>query len=138
MKRFFNFFYKIRTFEIVTLRTSGMQPTVEYEITNDGGRAEVSQYAVEYRDGETTRRPERRVVCDMATVIGLLNKCRLLSWDGFCGEHPRYVKDGTMFTLSATVNGGKEIHATGSQNFPRHYHDFADGLREILESGEPF
>lgn len=138
MKRFFNFFYKIRTFEIVTLRTSGMQPTVEYEITNDGERAEVSQYAVEYRDGETTRRPERRAVCDKAAVIRLMNQCRLFAWDGFDGKHPKHVKDGTQFVLKATVNGGKEIHAKGSQNFPRHYHEFTDGLREILKNVEPF
>jgi len=36
----------------------------------------------------------------------------------------RIIKDGTNFILKATVNEGKEIYATGSQRFPRHYGDF--------------
>jgi hypothetical protein len=41
-----------------------------------------------------------------------------------------------MFDFSATVNGGVEISARGSQNFPRHYRDFTDGLYGFLNNGE--
>ena len=41
----------------------------------------------------------------------------------------RIIKDGTNFILKATVNEGKEIYATGSQRFPRHYGDFGDACR---------
>ena len=40
--------------------------------------------------------------------------------------------DGLM--ASATVNGDRKIYAHGSENFPRHYHDFESGLREILRN----
>ena len=72
-------------------------------------------------------------MCSTDTVLELLNKCRILSWDGFNGPHPKNVKDGIMFTLKATVNEGKKIYATGSQNFPKHYRDFRDGLNALSE-----
>ena len=39
-----------------------------------------------------------------------------------------------MFSLNAVVNGGKIIRAEGSQNFPKHYRNFTDGLYEMLNS----
>ena len=96
--------------------------------------AEVSQYAVGYRDGEKVRQLEKRAVCSAEYALKLMNKCRLLSWDGYHGKHSKGIKDGTNFILKATVNEGKEIYATGSQRFPRHYGDFRDGLREMLNN----
>lgn len=125
---------KIDSFEIVTLRTSGMRCTEETEIVMKGGKAEVSRYAIRYDRSEDRRVLEKRAVCDEAQALDLLNACRLLSWDGFCGKHPKGVLDGTMFRLNAVVNGGKKIHASGSQNFPKHYREFTDGLYAILHS----
>ena len=75
---------------------------------------------------------EKQVSVSNAMVLKLLNECKLLSWDGFCGKHPRGVMDGMMFSLNAVVNGDKKIRADGSQNFPKHYWDFTDGLYEML------
>ena len=69
---------------------------------------------------------------DLRIMLDLLNKCSLLSWDGFHGKHPKGVKDGIMFSLQAVLNGGKTIKAEGSENFPRHYRDFTDGLYSLL------
>ncbi len=124
---------RIASFEIVTLRLSGMRYINDYEIVMNGENAEVSRYAVGYPDGEESRRLEKRAVCGEERIIDLLNGCRMLSWNGFYGKHPRGVKDGTMFSLRATVNGGIKIEASGSQNFPRHFHDFEDGMYKILE-----
>lgn len=122
----------IESFEIVAFHTSGMHHATDYELVMKDGKAEVSQYAVGYRDGEKERRLEKRAVCEEADVVKLLNECRLLSWNGFSGPHPKGVRDGKMFTLRAVVNGGKEIRASGSQNFPRHYMNFTNGLYQIL------
>ncbi len=135
MKKITDLFEKIKSFEIVALNTSGMRYITDYEIVMRDGNAEVSRYAVGFRGGEKVRQLEKRAVCEPEKVIELLNKCRLISWDGFNGKHPIGVKDGTMFTLKATVNEGKKIYASGSQNFPPHYHDLTDGLYEILREG---
>lgn len=123
----------IVSFEIVTLHTSGMRHVTEYEIVQKDGQAEVSQYAIRFSKEEDRRLLEKRAVCSIADILKLLNDCRLLSWDGFNGPHPKNVLDGTMFTLKAVVNGDRKIFAEGSQNFPRHYRDFTDGLYEILQ-----
>ena len=57
----------------------------------------------------------------------------MLSWDGFRGEHPKGVLDGTMFRMEATVNGGRRIRADGSQNFPKGYRELDAGIDEILK-----
>ena len=132
MRNIINLFVKIKSFETVTLHTSGMRHVTDYEIVMNGDEAEVSQYAVGYRDGEKVRQLEKRAVCDRETVLQLLNGCCVLSWNGFHGRHPRGVRDGTMFTFRATVNGGEKISADGSQNFPKHFRDFTKGLYEIL------
>lgn len=128
---------KIESFEIVTLRISGMRHVTEYEIVMKDGKAEVSRYEIRFTQGKNVERVlEKSVVCGEEKALKLLNDCKLLSWNGFHGEHPRGVKDGTTFTLKATVNGDKQIYANGSQNFPRHYRDFTDGLYDILNKGE--
>ena len=122
----------ITSFETVTLRLSGMRMTVEYEIVMRGDSAEVSQYEIRYSSGEDMRILTRRSECGEERMLKLMNDCRLMSWDGFSGKHPRGVLDGTMFRFSATVNGGARITADGSENFPRNFRDFTDGLYEIL------
>ena len=125
---------QIESFEIITLHTSGMRYSADVEIVMKGDAAEVSQYQIRYRYPEDERILEKRVSVSCDTMLKLLNECRLLSWDGFHGKHPRGVRDGTMFSLNAVVNGGKIIRAEGSQNFPKHYRNFTDGLYEMLNS----
>ena len=132
MKSFFNQSDRIDTFEVVTLRESTMRNVAEYEIVMKDGKAEVSRYSIRFTQSEDERVLEKRATVDEAYALKLLNDCGVLSWDGFHGAHPRGVADGTMFNLHATVNGGKRIHATGSENFPRHYRDLTNGLYEIL------
>ena len=124
---------RVRSFESVTLHVSGMRHAVDYEILMLADHAQVSAYAVGYRDGEAVRRLEKRAACSGEDALELMNRCRLLSWDGFHGKHPRGVKDGETFSLKASVNGGRKIEANGSQNFPRHYREFRDGLRALFE-----
>ena len=123
---------EIVSFEIVTLRTSGMRYTGETEIVMKDGKAEVSQYGIRFTQNEDRRVLEKRAVCDEQKALKLFNDCRLLSWNEFDGPHPKGVSDGTMFSLNALVNGDKRIRASGSENFPKHYRDFTNGLYAIL------
>ena len=111
---------KITSFEIVTLRLSGMRFTTEYE------------YAIRYEKNEDKRIPQRQMLCSADRILKLLNDCELVSWDGFHGKHPKNVNDGIMFSLNATVNGDRKIRAEGSENFPKHFRELRDGLHAIL------
>jgi hypothetical protein len=113
-----------------------MRHVTDYEIVNRGDEAEISQYAVGYRNGEEVRQLQKRAVCSAKRALKLMNKCRLLSWDGFHGQRPKGIKDGKNCIFKATVNEGKEIYATGSQRFPPCYRDFTDGLYEMLRGAE--
>ena len=126
-------FCRIDSFERVTLRISGMRHVICIEITEKENMAEVSEYTPQFSGGQETRTLKRRVECSKEEILKLLNRSKLLAWDGFSGKHPRHVLDGTMFRLDAVVNGGTTVHANGSQNFPRHYHDLTDELEKILE-----
>ena len=123
---------KIDSFDIVTLRLSGMRFTTEYEIVMKGKDAEVTEYGIRYEKKEDKRVPKRKTVCNVDKVLKLLNDCELASWDGFVGNHPKGVKDGIMFSLKATINGSKKISAHGSENFPKHFREFRDGLNALL------
>lgn len=123
---------KITSFEIVTLRLSGMRFTTEYEIVMKDKEAEVVEYAIRYEKNEDKRIPQRQTVCSADRILKLLNDCELVSWDGFHGKHPKNVKDGIMFSLNATVNGDRKIRAEGSENFPNHFRELRDGLHAIL------
>ena len=122
----------IESFEIVTLHLSGMRVTSDYEMVMKDGQAEVSYYEMRYGGEEPRRVLQQRTTCSEPRALKLLNDCHLAAWDGFYGPHPRGVLDGTMFRLTATVNGGKQISAHGSQNFPKHFCEFEDGLYDIL------
>lgn len=133
MKSIFKQSDRIENFEVVTLRVSKMRNVSEYEMLMKDGKAEVSCYSIRFTQSKDERVLEKRVSVDEAEALKLLNDCGVLSWDGFHGVHPRGVTDGTMFNLHATVNGGKKIYATGSQNFPRHYRDLMDGLYDLFD-----
>ena len=47
-------------------------------------------------------------------------------------QHCALAQQGIMFDFRATVNDGQEIHAEGSENFPKGYHDFVRELNKIL------
>ena len=127
---------EIVSLEKLTLRTGGMRICTVREIVMKDGAAEVTLYEERHKDGAFFLEPVKRAVCEASRVTELLNDCRLISWDGFAGKHPRGVKDGTTFSLEATVNGGRKISAHGSQNFPKRYRILTDGIRNILESGD--
>ena len=124
----------IQSFEIVTLKESGMRFVMEYEIVMKNGQAEISRYGIRFQQQEQ-RTLELQCLCSAEDVLKLLNDCCLLSWDGFVGPHPDGVLDGIMFRLHAAVNQGKQICASGSENFPKHYWDFTNGLYELLHKG---
>ena len=124
----------ITSFESVEFKLSGMRFTNIYEIFSKDGKAELSLYNLYYgaETEEDRKRLEKRVVTDNQTIIDLLNECNIIKWDGFSGANPRGVRDGYMFTFTAVVNDGKRIYANGSNNFPKHYHDFTNKLTELL------
>lgn len=123
---------RIEAFSAVTLRLSGMRGAVEYEIISCDGGAEVSLYEIRYVRSTAERCLKKRAAVRSEDVLRLLNTCRLLSWDGFHGAHPRGVRDGTVFSLRAEVNGGKTIKADGSQRFPKYFREFRDGITDML------
>ena len=127
---------KIKSFEAVTLHTSGMRSITDDEIVMKDGKAVLTRYHIRYNGHEDVRLPEAVAECSEEEALGILNDCKMLSWDGFHGKHPRGVRDGIMFRLDATVNGGETIHADGSQNFPRHYRDFTGWINETLRRAE--
>ena len=125
---------KIETFSIVTLRESGMRGSTEYEIVMNDDKAEISFYWIKYTQGKDCRELDRRAVCSKDTVIRLFNDCDIMSWNGFAGKHPKGVLDGTMFTFTATVNREEKIYAHGSENFPKHYREFVNGLYGMIRT----
>ncbi|MBR5739312.1 MAG: hypothetical protein IKY02_04915 [Lachnospiraceae bacterium] len=127
---------ELKSLEKLTLCESGMRGTVEYEILPEGEEATVTEYRDRYINGEKERVPERQAHCHTEEVLKVLNDCRLLSWDGFHGPHPKGVLDGKMFRLEAFVNGGRRIFADGSQNFPKHYRELTDWLYQTLNRKE--
>ncbi|MBR5059790.1 MAG: hypothetical protein IKX06_03350 [Clostridia bacterium] len=121
----------ITSFENVTLHTSGMRAALTYKIVMNGDKAEILQYDG-FRSEDEDRGPSKRAECSEARILKLLNDCRVFGWDGFYGKHPKHVRDGTTFRFEAFVNGCKRISASGSQNFPKHYGEFTEGIRVIL------
>lgn len=120
------------SFEKITLRISGMRYCEEYEIVMMDDAAELTRYSIRWAQHEEQRMPESNVRCSVNQILDLLNQCRVLSWDGFVGAHPKGVSDGIMFSLTGVINE-KKIIAHGSQNFPKHYREFTDGLRRLLD-----
>lgn len=110
-----------------------MRHVTDYEIVKSGENAIFSKHSVVYRDSEKVRLLQKRAECSAKLALKLMNKYRLFSWDGFHGKRPKGIKDGTDFIFKATVNGGKEICATGSKKFPPYYRGFEDGLNDLFK-----
>ena len=126
----------ITSIETMTLTLQGMRFCSVYEITNEDGKTELRRFRKVYSNGVDTLELETSAVCDITDFIELMNTCGVICWDGFHGKHPKNVKDGIMFDFRATVNDGQEIHADGSENFPKGYHDFVRELNKILAEHE--
>ena len=126
----------ITDMESLTLHLSGMRLTEEYELTVNGDKTEISYYTMSYANSQEEIILKKRTVCDTKTVIEALNSFDVIKWDGFHGEHPRGVLDGTMFRLTATLNGGQKLYADGSQNFPKHFYEFEEWLYTVFKDCE--
>ncbi len=124
----------VTSVETMTLTLRGMRGGYVYKFEVDV--AELRRYREIYRDGDDELVLESSVSCGVQTMIELMNTCGILRWDGFHGKHPKNVSDGIMFWFEATVNGGQMIHAEGSANFPRGYHEFVRTLDAILAEHE--
>ena len=111
----------IKTIEKFILSTVTMRQILECEIQIKDIDKVAKRVLIE--QGETSYKD----------ILKILNKYKVLSWDGFKGNHPKDVADGTMFTLEAVVNEDKIIYATGSQIFPKGYHEVYKALREIMK-----
>lgn len=126
---------QIESFDRLLLKISGMRDAWEYEIICRGEKSEVAAYTLCFSKGEDCRRLDNSASVDTKVILGLLNDCRILKWDGFSGANPRGVRDGYMFTLKAVVNGDRNIYACGSNNYPRHYHELIKGITDMLQGG---
>ena len=122
----------IASIETMTLTLQGMRGASVYKIANDGGKAELTRFRKVYSKGEDFLELEASASCDTKDLIELMNNCGVFRWDGFHGKHPKNVMDGIMFNFTATVNAGQNIHADGSENFPKGYRDFVRELDKML------
>ena len=122
----------ITSFTKLTLTLKGMRGIEEYEITCSGADAEIARYTRFYTRDEDDRQLVKSVTKPADDVIALMNGYGLLRWDGFDGPNPKNVRDGIMFLLTAQVNGGRTIRAEGSNNYPKHYHEFMSAIHELL------
>ena len=122
---------KVRNYDEICYRLSGMRGSREYEIIPNEKAAEISEYAIRYSD-EEARILERRVLCDNEMMIEILNLCDIMSWNGFYGKHPFGVKDGEMLDFRALVIDGRVIAASGSENFPKNFREFHREICRML------
>ena len=134
---------KITSFEVLTLRLSGMRSTQEYEFVCQGDETLLYDYMIMYGRGEDADRRREDGCAHLKTeeVIAKFNEWKLGGWNGFDGPNPPGVLDGTMFMLTGKVNDGKTLRAEGSNNFPEYYHDMTryiyDRLREAEDETKP-
>ena len=123
---------KISSLEHLSFRLSWMRGITEFEIFCEGETCRVTQYRIFYSGEKKEKEPERQAKVPTHLVLKALNDCGVGCWNGFSGKHPKGVTDGTMFSFEATVNGGEEIRAGGSENFPKGYREWRTALEEML------
>lgn len=126
----------VTSVETMTLTLRGMRGGHVYKFEGEGDTTELRRYREAYSGGEDELVLEMSMPCDVQTMVELMNICTILRWDGFHGKHPKNVSDGIMFDFTADVNGGQTIHADGSANFPKGYHEFVRTLDAILAESE--
>ena len=125
---------KVTSFTKVVLRIIAMRYIHEYEIICNGTQSIVSLYNVYFCEHEDERELLEQKTIDSNEVLSILNKCNIISWNGFYGKNPKNILDGYMFNFTACVNEDLKISAHGSNNYPRHYHDFKDEINNILNN----
>ena len=118
--------------ESMTLTVRGMRGSVVYQWTGEGESSGLARYRETYSGKETILHLEQQVPCDTGEMIGLMNSCGVLGWDGFHGKHPKRVQDGDVFVFEAAVNRGRTVRAEGSANYPKGYRDFVRALNQLL------
>lgn len=123
---------KIESFTKLTLTVKGMRSFDVYEIICTGPESEISHYTGFYTRDDSDRELNKRVSAATEEITALMNEFGLMKWDGFCGANPKHIRDGYMFSLTAQVNGGRTIRATGSNNYPRHYREFKAAITGLL------
>ena len=124
---------RVESYDSVFWRISGMRGSREYEIVNQGDTAEISEYEMRCASGGgMEKKLIRQVLCPNSQILELLNSVEMMKWDGFNGKHPRGVRDGEMFSFRATVNGGTDIRAEGSENFPKGFREFRSAVGTLL------
>ncbi|MBE6626437.1 MAG: hypothetical protein E7628_04575 [Ruminococcaceae bacterium] len=126
----------VTSVESMTLTLRGMRGGDVYRFEISEEKTELCHYYEKYKGEDTILELDASVACTTDEMIELMNKCGIMNWDGFHGPHPRNVLDGTMFTFSAEVNGGRRIYADGSENFPKGYYEFVVALREMLDRAD--
>jgi len=126
----------VTSFDMITLTVQGMRGTSVYEIADKDGKTELKRFRKVYSNGEDILELEASAACDTNGFIELMNNCGVIRWDGFHGKHPKNVKDGIMFDFKAAVNDGQNIHADGSENFPKGYRNFVRELDKMLAEYE--
>ena len=126
---------KISSFEKINLFITGMRFSCEYEIINKGKKTEIALYSKKYSNGEEKRILDKKAETETESFIDFLNSINFGGWNGFKGEHPKGVLDGTMFRMTAKVNDEKVIRAEGSENFPKGYRNFIKELDRVLKGG---
>ncbi|MCR5743516.1 MAG: hypothetical protein K6F92_07350 [Lachnospiraceae bacterium] len=66
------------------------------------------------------------------TVNALFKQNRVNKWNGFVGNNPPGVLDGTTMNFDAKLLDGSKISASGSNNFPKNYRVFRNGLYDLV------
>jgi hypothetical protein len=121
----------VNSLESLELTLTEMRSKDRYEITPVENGFRLSHYVIYFCNDDEPRLDREKNV-ETSAVLGLLNGCGFMRWNGFDGPHPIGVMDGTMFQLKATVNGGTDVRASGSQNFPKGFGEFRRGLSAML------
>lgn len=141
---YFMFFHKnqndigksVSDITYLNLHLSGMRMSEAYEIKTAENRAEISYYVFTYKNGKEEKVLKKRTACETQAVIDMLNEVEFVKWNGFHGDQPKGVLDGTMFRLTATLNGGQKLSAEGSQNFPKHFQQLRQWFYDMLKDCE--
>lgn len=130
---FFSNKKQIDLIDCIIIEVSGMRFRHEYSILQKEDTAEVTRYEIKIRDGRDVKERDGSAEVSAAEILELCKNCDIVKWDGFHGAHPKNVSDGIMFSFKASVNNGEfQIHADGSENFPKHYKEFMSALDEYI------
>ena len=129
---------QIHSFSKITIRETGFRAfEEEFELLHDEETTSLTLYCGAWHFNDNVAKED----CTVFRVIGgeelyeqlllLLNTFHVGKWDGFHGSNPPGVCDGTMFEMQGVINGDVCLYATGSNNFPKGYHEFLAVLKEL-------